>query len=84
MEARNDCSELAYNGIYLDGLPSKSTAYPDLHLDDDPSESLLKVGGLPTLTVQSQPIMGYTLMATRGDQQPIRVFTLTVTLRRVS
>ena len=53
-------------------------------MDGDPSGSLLKDGGLLTLDAWSQLIMGYTLMAARAGQLPIRVFTLTLTLRRGS
>jgi len=51
-----------------------------LHPDGDPYGGLLKDGGSPMLDVQSQPIMGYTLMVARESKPPIWVFTLTVTL----
>jgi len=76
------CSEPAYDGLYPDCRPSRSTAYTGLHPDGDPSGSLLKDGGSLTLDARSQPIMGYTLMAARAGQPPTRVFTLTATLRR--
>ena len=75
------CSEPAYNGIYSNGCPNRSTTYTAFYPDDDPSEGLLKDGGLPTLDAQSQPIMGYTLMAVRAGQPPIWVITLMATLR---
>jgi len=59
-------------------------AYTGLHPDGDSLGSLLKDRGSLTLDAQSQFIMGYTLMVARAGQQPIRVFTLTVTLREVS
>ena len=71
-------------GIYPDGRPSRSMAYTGLHPDGDSLGSLLKDRGSLTLDAQSQFIMGYTLMVARAGQQPIRVFTLTVTLREVS
>jgi len=82
--AHDGCSEPAYNGIYPDGHPSRSTAYTGLHPDGDPLGGFLKEGGLPTLDAQSQPIVGYNLMAVRAGQPPIRVFTLTVTPRGAS
>jgi len=68
------------NEIYPDGRPSRSTAYAGLQPNDDPSGGLQKDGGLSTLDAQSQPIIGYTLMAARASQQPTQVFTLTATL----
>jgi len=50
-------------------------------LMDDLSGILLKDGGSPMLDARSQPIMGCTLMIVRAGQQPIRVFTLTVTFQ---
>ena len=38
------CSELAYNGIYPDGHPSRSTTYTGLYPDGDSSGSPLKDG----------------------------------------
>jgi len=75
------CSEPAYNGIYPDGRPNKSTSYTGLHPDGDPSGGFLKDGDSPTLDARSQLIMRYTLMATQAGQPPIRVFTLMITLR---
>jgi len=43
------CSERAYNGIYPDVRSSRPTVYTGLHPDGDPSWSLLKDGGSPTL-----------------------------------
>ena len=82
--AHVDLSELIYNGIYLDGRPSRSTTYTGFHPDIDSSGSLLKDGDSPMSFLWSQPIMGYILMTARADPRPIRVFTLTVTLRGVS
>ena len=79
-----DEGEPAYNRIYPDGRPSKTSAYMGLHPDSDPSESLLKDGGSPTLDARSQPIMGYTLMAVRAGQHPIHVFILMATFRGAS
>jgi len=108
MEAPHvDPLEPAYNGIYPDGRPNRSTAYAGLHPDGDPSESLLKDpskstaytglhpdgdpsgsllkdGGSPMSMPQSQPIMGYAMMAARADPRPIRVFIPMPTPRRVS
>ena len=85
MEARHiNCSESAYNGTYPDGHLGESTAYTGFHPNGDPSESLLKDGGLSTLIARRQPIMGPTLMVTRPSQQPGRVFTLTATPREAS
>ena len=82
--ARVDPSEPAYNGIYPNGRPSRSTVYTSFNPDGDPLESLLKDGGSPASILKSQPIIGYTLMALRANPWPIRVFTLTVTLQGVS
>ena len=78
------CSEPAYNRIYLDGHPSKSTAYMNLHPHGDPSRGFLKDGGLLMLDACSQLIKGYTLIVARAGQLPIWVFTLTATLRVAS
>jgi len=35
-------SELAHNGTYPDGCPSRSTTYTGVHLDNDPLGGFLK------------------------------------------
>ena len=65
--------------ISAPSIASMSTAYMGLPLTMT-SGGFLKHGGSPTLDGQSQPVMGYTLMATQGSQLPIWDFTLTATL----
>jgi len=65
------CSESAYNGIYPNSCPSKSTAYTGPRPDGDHSESHLKDGNSPMSDARSQPTMGLTLMAARVSQQLI-------------
>ena len=68
----NDYSESIYNKIYLDVRPSESTIYTGPTLTAI-SGSPMKDRDSPTMTARNQPIMGYTLMAARVSQQPIRV-----------
>jgi len=44
---------MAYNGIYPNGCPSRSTTYMGLHHDGDTSGDLLKDRGSPMLDARS-------------------------------